>query len=320
MSAGRSSSPDPTFDRIPRRGRAAEPLGEADAARGAASDHEGKRALFSGASQPPTTGSVAITCTRCGRRSVVSLLRLARLSVPGLHLPVVEDRRPAWKAWLTCPACRTRAWVGRGRPALAGRPRPCRCRAATARRRPPTRPARPPAVVRLVAGGSAPTSRSQPPRPPRRRRRRFAAVAGPRGRPDAVPVSAPESPVPDASPPAAAWSADEPPRVRLRCRSRRGASPGSVPVPGGAAAARCPRSDRGRTVVPGAAARGWSRRLRVPSRVGRWRPESRPVVAAGLGLPGLAEVLDLLGREAGAGPRGPGQHARSRPAGMPRPV
>lgn len=70
-------------------------------------DREGKRALFSGEPEPPTLGSVAITCTRCEARSVVpwgKALRLAFPSVPAL-VPGAGVR-----IWMRCRTCRNRTW------------------------------------------------------------------------------------------------------------------------------------------------------------------------------------------------------------------
>lgn len=102
-----SSARTPSFDRIkpvpaatPRSG----PVVDANVA-----DVQGKRALFSGANQPPSVGSVAIECGNCGRRSVVSYVRLARLwtrvSNPALSLGTNQ------RAWVKCPACKQRGWV-----------------------------------------------------------------------------------------------------------------------------------------------------------------------------------------------------------------
>lgn len=71
-------------------------------------DHQGKRSLYSEAEQPPSTGSAAIECQRCGRRSVVSVFKLARLSFPGIHVPASGRGH---KAWLKCPSCSQRSWV-----------------------------------------------------------------------------------------------------------------------------------------------------------------------------------------------------------------
>ena len=70
-------------------------------------DREGKQALFSSEPEPPSLGSVAITCTRCESRSVVSwgtALRLALPSVPAL-VPGTGVR-----VWMKCPTCRRRSW------------------------------------------------------------------------------------------------------------------------------------------------------------------------------------------------------------------
>lgn len=73
-----------------------------------ADDHQGKRALFSGADQPPSIGSVAVDCPKCSRRSVISVMRLARLALPGVYVPVPGS---AHRAWIKCPACGVRSWV-----------------------------------------------------------------------------------------------------------------------------------------------------------------------------------------------------------------
>ena len=96
-----------SFDRVrPRRGSARVSPGLA-----APADPQGKRALFSDEVPSPAPGSVAMDCERCGARSVVSLVRLARLSLPGLHVVVPRGRRAAWRAYVTCPECRRRSWV-----------------------------------------------------------------------------------------------------------------------------------------------------------------------------------------------------------------
>ncbi|MGV1036063.1 MAG: hypothetical protein ACOYD0_03410 [Candidatus Nanopelagicales bacterium] len=101
-----SSARTPSFDRIkpvpsstPRSG----PVVDANVA-----DVQGKRALFSGANQPPSMGSVAIECGSCGRRSVVSYVRLARLWTQGFYLPIPGTNQ---RAWVKCPACKQRGWV-----------------------------------------------------------------------------------------------------------------------------------------------------------------------------------------------------------------
>lgn len=88
-----------TFDRI------RPVVADAGAAR---PDPQGKQALFSGAENPPSLGSVALDCPKCHRRSVVSVAHYAKLSATGVHAPVPGR---GYKAWLKCPACGTRAWV-----------------------------------------------------------------------------------------------------------------------------------------------------------------------------------------------------------------
>lgn len=104
---GAAAADGTSFDRVrPRRGGARVRPGLA-----APADPQGKRALFSDEVPAPAPGSVGLDCERCGARSVVSLVRLARLSLPGLHVVVPRDGRPAWRAYLTCPECRRRSWA-----------------------------------------------------------------------------------------------------------------------------------------------------------------------------------------------------------------
>jgi hypothetical protein len=72
------------------------------------SDPQGKRALFSDEVLPPAMGSVALHCTKCDSRSVVSMVRAARLAMPSLYVPTPgrTDR-----VWMKCPSCSARGWV-----------------------------------------------------------------------------------------------------------------------------------------------------------------------------------------------------------------
>ncbi len=69
----KKSTAGPSFDRIKPANSASTVAGPVVAAR--VDDVQGKRALFSGADQPPAIGSVALECTTCKRRSVVSYVR-----------------------------------------------------------------------------------------------------------------------------------------------------------------------------------------------------------------------------------------------------
>ncbi len=71
-------------------------------------DPQGKRSLFSEDVAPPAVGSVALHCTKCDKRSVVSMVKAARLALPSLYMPVPGR---ADKVWMKCPACRSRGWV-----------------------------------------------------------------------------------------------------------------------------------------------------------------------------------------------------------------
>lgn len=104
--SSKSAGSQPNFDRI----RPPKPAPTADAAtvNRSDSDLQGKRALFSGAEQPPAMGSVAIECSKCSTRSVVSLVHLARLAAGGLVMPVPGISK---QAWIVCPACKKRSWM-----------------------------------------------------------------------------------------------------------------------------------------------------------------------------------------------------------------
>ena len=71
-------------------------------------DREGKRALFSDAPEPPTFGSVAITCTKCDSRSVLSWSSALRLAFPSV--PAVAPGSGV-RLWLKCPSCCQRSWT-----------------------------------------------------------------------------------------------------------------------------------------------------------------------------------------------------------------
>ena len=89
-----------SFDRIRRDG-------QPDA--GAATrDPQGKQVLFSSAEQPPPLGSVALECPNCHRRTIVSVVRLAQLSLPGVHAPVPGR---GYRCYAKCPACSKRTWL-----------------------------------------------------------------------------------------------------------------------------------------------------------------------------------------------------------------
>ncbi len=96
----------PSFDRIKPQAKATDAPTPNVTPR--EDDHQGKRALFSDAVQPPSVGSVALACSGCNSRSVVSYVRLAKMSVTGFHLPVPGM---GYRAWLKCPACERHTWV-----------------------------------------------------------------------------------------------------------------------------------------------------------------------------------------------------------------
>ncbi len=97
------SAATPSFDRIkPASSKVSESAPITDAR---IDDVQGKRALYSGAHQPPAFGSVALECTKCSGRSVVSYVRLAKMMTTGFFVPVVTTR-----AWVKCPACKDHTW------------------------------------------------------------------------------------------------------------------------------------------------------------------------------------------------------------------
>lgn len=102
----RKSTTSPSFDRIKpaasATGTASTPAPVVDAR---VDDVQGKRALFSGAEQPPAFGSVALECSSCSVRSIVSFVRLAKMMATGFYVPVVTTR-----AWVKCPACSQHTW------------------------------------------------------------------------------------------------------------------------------------------------------------------------------------------------------------------
>lgn len=104
--AADKKSTGPNFDRIKPANPAPPTTGPLTDAR--EDDVQGKRALFSGAEQPPAIGSVAIDCNTCGRRSIVSYVRLMKMVTTGFFMPLpVYGQR----AWLKCPACSQHSWV-----------------------------------------------------------------------------------------------------------------------------------------------------------------------------------------------------------------
>jgi hypothetical protein len=71
-------------------------------------DREGKRALFSEVEAPPTAGSVALTCSKCEARSVVSVAMMWRVAFPAV--PAVIPGQ-GFRANMKCPACGERNWM-----------------------------------------------------------------------------------------------------------------------------------------------------------------------------------------------------------------
>lgn len=71
-------------------------------------DPQGKRSLFSDEVAPPALGSVALECSTCQVRSVVSFVQATKLALPSLYLPTPGR---VDQVWMKCPACRKRNWM-----------------------------------------------------------------------------------------------------------------------------------------------------------------------------------------------------------------
>jgi len=102
----KKSASGPSFDRIKPANAATPATGPVVDAR--EDDVQGKRALFSGADQPPAIGSVALKCSTCDHRSVVSYVRLLKMMTTGFFMPIPMVGQ---RAWVKCPACQNHAWV-----------------------------------------------------------------------------------------------------------------------------------------------------------------------------------------------------------------
>lgn len=96
-----SSPSGQSFDRL-------RPRDAATGGQATTTDREGKRALFSEMAAPPATGSVALLCSRCDARSVVSMAAILRLSFPAV--PAVIPGQ-GLRANMKCPACGERNWM-----------------------------------------------------------------------------------------------------------------------------------------------------------------------------------------------------------------
>lgn len=64
--------------------------------------------MFSEQEAPPAVGSVALHCPKCDTRSVVSMVKAAKLALPSLYVPTPGR---VDSVWMKCPACDTRAWL-----------------------------------------------------------------------------------------------------------------------------------------------------------------------------------------------------------------
>ncbi len=101
-----SAPREPGFERLRRR--SPDPVDDLAVVTAAVPDTDGRRLLFSAAEQKPSFGSVTLTCSSCGQRSVVSARQALRLAVPSVHLPFL--RSSPW-SWMRCPACGHRTWL-----------------------------------------------------------------------------------------------------------------------------------------------------------------------------------------------------------------
>ena len=104
--AAKKSTSGPSFDRIKPANTNLPTTGPVVDAR--EDDVQGKRALFSGADQPPAIGSVALECSTCDRRSVVSYVRLLKMMTTGwirktmckiMSIPMTLLLQRHWHCW-----------------------------------------------------------------------------------------------------------------------------------------------------------------------------------------------------------------------------
>ncbi len=102
------------FDRLrPRSGSAPKAAANGSApAPGPRPDREGKRALFSVDTPPPTPpvarGALQLTCSGCGSISALSPRQVITAAIPSVHLPILRRKYPSW---MRCPACQRHQWV-----------------------------------------------------------------------------------------------------------------------------------------------------------------------------------------------------------------
>lgn len=99
---------DPTagFDRV--RPRTTGAGARTTAGTTTVNDREGKRALFSEVSVPPSMGSVALRCEKCGTRSVVTWARAVKLALPSVPAVVPGS---GVRNFMRCPSCSQRSWL-----------------------------------------------------------------------------------------------------------------------------------------------------------------------------------------------------------------
>lgn len=71
-------------------------------------DPQGKQALFSVSPNKPSLGYVGVTCSHCRHYTVISLVRLGKLALPGVIAPVPGL---GTKVWARCPVCSERTWL-----------------------------------------------------------------------------------------------------------------------------------------------------------------------------------------------------------------
>ena len=101
--------PEQTFDRVrPRTADAGDERIIVVDGEVRVPDREGKRALFSSEPEPPSLGSVAMTCTSREARSVVSWTRALRLAFPSVPALVPGS---GVRIWIKCPTCEERSWI-----------------------------------------------------------------------------------------------------------------------------------------------------------------------------------------------------------------
>ncbi len=118
MTTSHPAGPGSSFDRLRPRTQARPAFGAEPA-----HDAQGKRVLFSSATEAPTpsVGSALVECSRCEGRTVLGLSQALRAAFPSLHLGLrvghgtevhaVGVLKHDYPTYMRCPACGRPSWV-----------------------------------------------------------------------------------------------------------------------------------------------------------------------------------------------------------------